>query len=733
MRNILTTGLLLSILMGCKESESIDNKWVYPSIKPDTTVDVYYGKAVIDPFRNLENIKDSIIQEWFIGQRIYCDSILNNITGKDSLHKEIAQLLYSSNIRSNIPRPAGCKIFFYREYIKEEVEKLFVSDSLAENMVELFSTEGLNKENNSYYSIDYYEPSYDGKYIAFSLSSDGDEKNVVHILNVETKQLLPDKIERAVSGNPQWLPDGSGFFYKQLRKPPVSGSVNFKRLEQSRIRLHILNTNSKNDREIFSKKATPSLAIDNIDFPHLHVSPGSPYVLAALNHGTSPYFKLFVCKLDEVLEKASAEIKWKNIVTFKDKIRNFTIRDNKLFVFSYKSNPNGQLLLIDLENNNQQSILFDRKNMGLNDITQNKEAVYFTASINGLDSLYKINKNLVSNVNLSLDGKYDIRPFFGVAPRYSNSNYLLVGLNSWDKEWGVYYFNDETGTVKKLQSRPSGPYGMPSDLKVTEVEVICHDGEKVPLSIIHREDIKLNGKNQTILYAYGAYGYSLDPGFNVSRLSWYNRGGIYAVAHVRGGGEKGDNWYKGGLKETKPNSWKDFISCAEYLIDNNYTCPGKLAAEGASAGGITIGRAITERPDLFKAAIIEVGRLNTVRHENSSNTANISEYGTVNDSLEFLYLYEMDTYHHIGDGVEYPAMLFTTGMNDPRVAPWQPGKVVARMQALKNSSNPVLFLVGREGHQGDSDSAVQTLNKFSFLFWQLGYPEFIYNGKNSIQ
>jgi prolyl oligopeptidase len=726
MKNKVIASLFLCIVLGCKQHGPATCKWSYPKIKPDTAIDVYFGKEIVDPYRNIENIADTAIQDWFLGQRIFFDSIIHHISGRDTLYKEICRLAYSSDIRGSLPRPAGDMLFFKRIYIKEKVEKLFMSDSLTENMAELFSTGSLNRRDSAYYTINYYEPSYNGKYIAFALSSDGDESNVIHILDVEKKILLPERIEQAVSGNPQWLPDGSGFFYKQLQIPPKNNPADFKRLEQSRIRLHILNTGPEKDREIFSKKASPRIPIDNIDFPRFFVFPGSPYVLATLNNGSSKYSELYTCKLDEVLKNSSMAFPWRHIAGKEDKIKEYTIKGSNLFVFSYKSNPNGKLVVIDLENKDKQRILFDHNTMVLSSIIQTKKAIYFTASVNGRDSLFKVNfpDQHITPVNIPLSGTFDLRPSFGIAPYYSNSNYLLFGLNSWDKELGVYYFNESTGTLKKLKYCPAGPYGMPPGLTVKEVEVLAHDGEKIPLTIIHKNNVRLNGKNPTLLYAYGAYGYSLEPYFNITKMAWYNRGGVYAEAHVRGGGEKGDNWYKGGYKTTKPNSWKDFISCAEYLVNNGYTNPEQLAAQGGSAGGITIGRAITERPDLFKAAVIQVGFLNTMRHEFSSNNVSTSEFGSVYDSVEIRYLYEMDTYHHIQEGIKYPAILFTTGMNDPRVAPWDPGKVVAKMQALKNNSNPVLFRISGEGHLGDADSETQTSDIYTFLFWQLGNPEF---------
>jgi prolyl oligopeptidase len=260
----------------------------------------------------------------------------------------------------------------------------------------------------------------------------------------------------------------------------------------------------------------------------------------------------------------------------------------------------------------------------------------------------------------------------------------------------------------------------PLDLTVEEIEVPSYDGVKVPLSIIYKKGIKLDGKNPTLIDAYGAYGISMKPYFNRNRLMWFKNGGIYAMAHVRGGGEKGDNWYKGGFKSTKSNCWKDLIACSEYLIKNKYTSSQNIAVTGSSAGGITVGRAITERPELFKVAVIYVGLLNTVRIENTSNLSVAAEFGTVKDSLEFKYLLDMDTYHHIHKGVNYPSILFTAGLNDFRVPVWQIAKAAAKMQEVSKGENLILLRIEDKGHFNYPSEA----DVYSFLFWQLGHPDF---------
>src|SRR5205814_2433501 len=219
-----------------------------------------------------------------------------------------------------------------------------------------------------------------------------------------------------------------------------------------------------------------------------------------------------------------------------------------------------------------------------------------------------------------------------------------------------------------------------------------HDGAMVPLSIIHRADVKLDGSNPTLLYGYGSYGITEEPYYQAMRLAWLERGGVYAVANVRGSSVYGYDWYKAGYKTTKPNTWKDFIACAEYLIAQNYTTSARLGILGGSAGGILVGRAMTERPDLFAAVVPVVGVMDAVRAEATANgVPNIPEFGTVKKEDEFRGLLAMSSYHHVKEGVAYPAVLLIHGVNDPRVEWWQSAKMAARLQAATSSGKPILL------------------------------------------
>jgi prolyl oligopeptidase len=267
-----------------------------------------------------------------------------------------------------------------------------------------------------------------------------------------------------------------------------------------------------------------------------------------------------------------------------------------------------------------------------------------------------------------------------------------------------------------------------NDLMVKEVEVTAHDGTLIPLSIIYRKGTKLDGNHVCIMEGYGAYGISITPDFDYRDNYLATLGVIVAIAHVRGGSEKGQAWYQGGFKATKPNTWKDFNSCAEYLIAQGWTKPSKLAANGGSAGGILISRAITERPDLYAAVICNVGIANAMRAEFSANgPANIPEFGTVKDSLGSRGLYEMDGMQHVVKGTRYPAVICIAGWNDPRVVPWEPGKFAAALQNASASNRPVLLKVNFNSGHTTEDRLVGTqslVDAMSFYLWQCGQPGF---------
>jgi len=354
------------------------------------------------------------------------------------------------------------------------------------------------------------------------------------------------------------------------------------------------------------------------------------------------------------------------------------------------------------------------------------DALYVTELVGGVGRLLLISygKSAPERVALPIEGSIFLG---GGDPRLPGAILYLTG---WTRAPGIYEYRPDSRRVVDLGLQPSGPFDTPEDLEAREVNARSYDGTMVPLSIVIKKGSKLDGSHPTLLDGYGAYAINTDPYFSPVLMAWLERGGVLAFAHVRGGGEYGEEWHEAATQEKKPNTWKDFIACGEYLVQNGYTTPARLAGSGGSAGGILIGRAFTERPDLFAAALDDVGLSDMIRDMFSPDgPLNVPEYGSLDNAQGFRNLYEISAYYHVKDGVHYPAILLTTGMNDPRVVPWEPGKMAARLQAATAGPRPILLRVDYQGGHGGIGATREQhhqliADQWSFLLWQFGEQGF---------
>ena len=462
------------------------------------------------------------------------------------------------------------------------------------------------------------------------------------------------------------------------------------------------------------------------EFPVAFVIPGSPYALGIVTTGVSPEFSALYTV--PVTELQGEQTPWRKIADREDKISSFDVHGDDLYLLTFKDAPRFKVGKTSLSNPEcaKAATIVPPGEAVVRTINAAKDALYVQLTDGGIGRVLRFafqNDGKAEEVRMPFAGSVSLS---GVHPRLKG---VLLTLTSWTKAPLIFEYQPGSGALRDTKLQPLGRYDDPEDLETKEAKVKSHDGVMVPLSIVHKKGLKLDGRNPTLLRGYGAYGISSDPQFDVRSLAFLERGGILAIAHVRGGGEYGEEWHMAGFKKTKPNTWKDFNACAEYLIQSKYTSPQYLAGTGASAGGILIGRAMTERPDLFAVAIPAVGCLDMLRAETTSNgVPNIPEFGTVKDPEEFKALFEMSTLHHIKDKEKYPAVLLTHGINDPRVEPWHSGKVAARLQATTSSGKPILLRLNYETGHGIGNTKRQAQEEFadevSFIFWQTGVKEF---------
>ena len=688
-------------------------------------VDDYFGTEITDPYRYMEDLEDPEVQAWMKAQADYTEHILGLIPGRDEIYNRMLELDASVPAKvAGVQRLANGKVFYRKRMPGEEVSKLYMREGFDGEEVLLIDPEELEKETGVPHALSYFTPSQDGRYVACGISPGGSENASLYVMDTETGEEIGEPITRAQFGAVAWLPDGKSFTYNRLQETTPDMPPNARYLN-SRVYWHKLGTDAGEDMLVFGSGVVSSVEVEEIAFPFITTSPASPFALAVIVKGVEDEIRMYAAPISDL---GKPGIQWVEICNAEDEVTDFAVSADAVYLLTHKDAPRYKVVMTSV----------DRPDLaGAKTVVPESEAVVQGLSV-AKDALYVhmmdggIGKYLRIPHNETTKGTFIPLPFEGTIFPAGNDPRIpgiVFEATSWNDYGGIYLYDPETGETIDTDLQPEGPYDSPDFVVAKEVHVESHDGTMVPLSIVHHKDIDLDGNNPTLLMGYGAYGISMDPFYGHTLLAWYERGGILAIAHVRGGGEYGVEWHKAGQKATKPNTWKDFIACAEYLIAEGYTSPSKLAGTGGSAGGILIGRAMTERPDLFAVAIPQVGDLNMMRAENQpSGPANVPEFGTSRIEEDFKALYEMDSYHHVVDGTVYPAVMLTHGMNDPRVAPWQSAKMTARLQAATGSGKPVLLRLEYEAGHGIGSTKTQQIREradwFAFAMWQFGVPEF---------
>jgi prolyl oligopeptidase len=551
------------------------------------------------------------------------------------------------------------------------------------------------------YTISDFYPTDDGKLVAVEIAPGGSEEGVVRILDAATGKTLKDSIDRVWGASVSWDSTDTFFYYTRLQKLGPGMSKMDKELDEASY-LHHLGAAADKDVPVLGRKFTPALNMIPTDSAYVNAVPGSPYALGLVAHGVRNEVTMAICSADALAKGAPV---WTKIVDVDDDITDCAIMGHEIWLLSHKDASRFKILHMDLDHPDlaKADVAVPPSDLVLKGLSAAKDALYVQAAQGGISHVLRLPYGQATAKALPL-------PFAGSVEGFSCSllnDGAYLRLAGWTEapQWYAY-----DPTADKLTNTNLEPLN-PTDFSgITSVEVTAPgaDGTPIPLSIIYKKDLKLDGSNPCLMEGYGAYGISIDPNFDATRLAMLEKGIVIAWAHVRGGGENGEDWHLAGQKLTKQNTISDFIACAEYLVKQGYTSPGKLALRGTSAGGITIGGALTQRPDLFALAIVNVGEVNALRSEAGPNGAvNTPEFGSVKDADGFKALSGMDAYQHVKDGTAYPTVLLITGANDPRVDPWQLFKMTARLQAATSSKNPVLLRVDTDAGHGIGSTKTQ--------------------------
>jgi prolyl oligopeptidase len=674
--------------------------------KPVT--DEYHGVKVTEDYRWLEDFTDPEVKRWIEEQNRYSRVYLDKILSRSAIFDRLKEL-HNRSASYYALKQRGNLLFGMKDQPPKNHPMLVVMRSASDPKSErvLVDPDAINPKVPT--AVDWYAPSLDGKLVAVSLSENGSEDGTVYVFETATGKKLPDIVPRAqyatAGGDVAWNRNATGFYY--TRYPQGNERPEADRNFYQQVYFHKLGTPSSKDTYVIGKEFPRIAEIE------LRTTAEGSYMLASVANGDGGEHAHFLM---------DSRGKWTQVTRFSDKVTSAVLgRDGKLYLLSRNDVPRGKILGLPLKNPR---------------LSEAKTVVHSTGpvidffSVTG-DRFYVVdviggpNQIRIFDLSGKAQGTIPIRPISAVGEIVPLENDEILYSNQTYVDPVAYYcFDPATGKSTKTGLAVTTP----ADLRDTEVVrefATSRDGTKVPMNIIRRRGIKLDGQSPVLLTGYGGFAISQRPSFSDRRCLWIEQNGVYVVANLRGGDEYGEEWHAAGNLTRKQNVFDDFVACARYLIENGYTNPSRLAIEGGSNGGLLMGASLTQHPEMFRAVVSEVGIYDMLRVELSPNGQfNVTEYGTVKNPEQFRALYAYSPYHNVKDGTAYPAVLMTTGDNDARVAPLQSRKMTARLQAATSSKLPVLLRTDPHAGHGIGTSLDQRVAEetdvYAFLFDQLG-------------
>jgi prolyl oligopeptidase len=637
-------------------------------IRPVT--DDYYGTKVVDNYRYMENLEDPEVQAWMKSQAQNTVAILDSLPGRKQLLQRIHELQNTDISRVKFVQ-RGRRYFYETVEPGAQLPKLYFRDGIqgAEHL--LLDPASLGKATSTHFALDFYMPSWDGRLIAIGISAGGSEESVIHVMEVESGRQLEESIDRASNSVIAWRPDNRSFFYLRYAKL-TPGMPPDEMLYNGRTYLHTLGTRTSGDGDpaVFGRGVDAATQVPEGQGTYIVASPDSRYVIAVANHNMDDNpSTLFVAPLAKV---TGSHTPWRRIAAVEDGVTQFELHGDNLYFLSQKGAPLFRLLATPLA---QPAIGHAKV------VVPEGRAVIRGFSL-AREGLYVLEREGASSplLRVSYDGKQSRQvplPFDGyIAGTVTDpgESGVLFQLQSWILTPRIFSFDAASNQVADTGLIPPSKIDM-SSAESKEVFAVSYDGTRIPLSIVYKKGTQPDGTRPTLLTGYGGYGISFDPVWFPAgqMLAWIERGGVVAIAHVRGGGEYGEAWHLAGEKHTKPNTFLDFIACGDYLVSAHYTSPRFLAGWGVSAGGIMVGGGLTWRPDLFGVILDQVGVSDTLRYETTPNgPPNVSEMGSVKTENGFHDLYAVSAYAHVRDGTPYPAVIWSP--REPTIHEWRPGR-----------------------------------------------------------
>ena len=679
-----------------------------PAAEKKPVTDTYFGTAVQDDYRWLEDWNDTSVRAWSQAQSVEARAVLDRLPHVAGIRERVEQI---ANFRSpgygSLTKRSGTLFAIKNEPPKQQPFLVVMksADHPASERV-LVDPNAIDAKGSTV--IDFYVPSRDGRLVAVSLSEGGSEAGGVHIYDVASGSKRPDLVPRVnggtAGGDVAWNADGSGFFYTRYPRAGERAAADMDFYQQ--VYFHKLGTPTEADTYAIGKEF-PRIAETTLDS-----SEDGRFLLATVKNGDGG-------DAAQYLRDPSGS--WTRIAAFADQaIEGRFGPDGSLYLLSHKNAPRGKILRLvpGATALTAATTIIAESGAAIDDFRVTKSRLYVAELIGGPSQLRVA----------GLDGK----PIVTVAllPVSSVSGLVTLGgddvifENQSYVEPSAWYRTGTDGKVVRTALVRKSPVSF-SDTEVVGETAVSKDGTRVPLTVLRLKGTRMDGGNPTLLYGYGGYAISQRPAYSAMRRVWIEQGGVYAVAALRGGGEFGEDWHRAGHLTGKQNVFDDFLACAKRLIDAGYTRPAKLAIEGGSNGGLLMGAALTQAPELFGAVVSHVGIYDMLRVELSANGEfNITEFGTVKDPEQFRALYAYSPYHRVANGTAYPPVLFMTGANDARVDPMQSRKMTARLQEATGAKQLILLRTSSSSGHGIGSSLDETIGQatdvYAFLFDRLG-------------
>jgi prolyl oligopeptidase len=694
------------------------------AVKPVT--DDYFGTKITDPYRWMESEPKPAFFDYLHAENDYARAQLARIPGRDGLARQISALTGLAAQVRDVTLAAG-RSFYLKRDAGAQIARLYMRDAAGHETL-LVDPAALGT-SATHAEIDQFVPSQDGALVVFGVSTGGSENSTLRVIETATGRTLPDRIDRAQFASASWAPDGRSFFFTRLPvvKPGAPATEQYAHLQVHR---HFLGVDPLYDAVVLDSDHLPFAFKAQAVFPLVTVTQGSDYAVASIADGVSPEVAIYAARLADLL---AGHAVWQQVAAQGDDVVSAAVAGNRIDLMTHKDAPRFKVIEtgLDAPNLATAKTVVPQPDGVLTGIAAASDGLYFATRAGAAFSLQRLANGATAAETIKLPFSGTIEPGVGgggglvTDPARPGA---LVSVESWVRPAVWLRYDPASKSLTDSHIQPPFPADV-SKYTAIETSARAADGTEIPLSIVSKTGLALDKKRPTYLVGYGSYGISYDPAFNPAFLPWLDQGGVYAVAHVRGGGELGQAWHDAGKIATKQNTIHDFIACAETLIAKGYTDRAHLGGEGTSAGGILIGGAITQRPDLFRAALIRVGATNTIREQyTAGGPANIPEFGDATNRAQFPAMLAMDAYNNVKKGVAYPAVLLTGGADDPRVTVWIPAKMTAKLQADTSSKRPVLFRVEFDAGHGIGSTRRQrddeTADEFAFLLWQFGIAGF---------